>query len=75
MDAANAKRDFETARAIYRTAMRRTDLRAEKIVSNRYRFVWLCNPKVASRSMIDALATTASAAHRTGRPGICLGTS
>ena len=57
MDAAIAKRDFETARAIYRTAMRRTDLRAEKIVSNRYRFVWLCNPKVASRSMIDALCT------------------
>ena len=31
------------------------DRRAEKIVSHRYKFVWICNPKVASRSIIQAL--------------------
>ena len=31
------------------------DLRAEKIVSRRYGFLWICNPKVASRSIISAL--------------------
>ena len=55
MHAASGSRDFAAAEAMYRTAERRTDLRAEKIVSDRYGFVWLCNPKVASRSMIDAL--------------------
>ena len=39
-----------------RTAARVPDLRAEKIVSRRYRFVWLANPKAASRSLIRALA-------------------
>lgn len=34
-----------------RTATRRPDLGAEKIVSRRYRYVWICNPKVASRSI------------------------
>ena len=34
---------------------RRSDLRAEKMISRRYRFLWLCNPKVASRSLIAAL--------------------
>ena len=37
------------------TARRAPDRRAEKIVSHRYRFVWICNPKVASRSIIAAL--------------------
>ena len=37
------------------TAGCRTDLRAEKMVSRRFRFLWLCNPKVASRSIIAAL--------------------
>ena len=31
------------------------DLGAEKIVSRKYRFLWLCNPKAASRSAIAAL--------------------
>ncbi len=31
------------------------DVRAEKIVSRRYRYVWLCVPKVASRSLVDGL--------------------
>ena len=43
------------AAAIASTAMRKTDLRAEKMISHRHRFVWLCNPKVASRSIIAAL--------------------
>ena len=41
--------------ALVSTAGRRPDLRAEKIVSHRYRFVWICNPKAASRSLIAAL--------------------
>ena len=37
------------------TAGLRPDLRAEKIVSRRYGFLWICNPKVASRSIMSAL--------------------
>ena len=44
-----------TALALVSTAARKPDLRAEKIVSHRYRFVWICNPKAASRSLIAAL--------------------
>lgn len=47
--------DLRGAMAIARHARLRPDLRAEKIISHRYRFVWLCNPKVASRSTIEAL--------------------
>ena len=43
------------ARAIASTARSTPDRRAEKIVSHRYRYVWICNPKVASRSLISAL--------------------
>ena len=46
---------LRTAIAMAETVRRRPDLHAEKVVSHRYRFVWLCNPKVASRSMIEAL--------------------
>ena len=53
--AAIEARDHATALALVTTAGRRTDLRAEKMVSRRYRFLWLCNPKVASRSIIAAL--------------------
>lgn len=35
--------------------IRGRDVRAEKIVSHRYRYVWLCVPKVASRSLIRGL--------------------
>ena len=38
-----------------RTASRRPDLGAEKILSREYRYLWLCVPKVASRSIRDAL--------------------
>ena len=47
--------DYGTALALVTTAGRRADLRAEKMVSRRYRFLWICNPKVASRSIIAAL--------------------
>ena len=46
------------ALAMARNAARVPDLRAEKIVSRRYGFVWLANPKAASRSLIRALAMT-----------------
>lgn len=38
------------------------DLGAEKIVSRKYRFLWLCNPKAASRSIIAALHSADPAA-------------
>lgn len=44
--------EFKAARGM---ASQTRDLRAEKIVSRKYRFLWLCNPKVASRSIIAAL--------------------
>lgn len=44
-----------TAWRMARTAGRRADLGAEKILSRKYRYVWLCNPKVASRSIMAAL--------------------
>lgn len=54
--------DTQRARSLARMALRRPDVAAEKMVSHRYRFLWLCNPKVASRSLIAAL--------RTADPGI-----
>lgn len=47
--------DDETALALVSTAARRPDTRAEKILSPRYRFLWLAVPKAASRSLIAAL--------------------
>ena len=47
--------DDAAALALVSTAGRAPDLKAEKIVSHRYRFVWICNPKSASRSLIAAL--------------------
>ena len=47
--------ELERAFSIATTAQREPDLRAEKIVSHRYRYVWLCVPKVASRSIRDTL--------------------
>lgn len=40
---------------IARVASGAPDLGAEKIVSHRFRCLWLCNPKVASRSIASAL--------------------
>ena len=45
----------EDARAMLATLWRVAGRDAEKIVSQRYRYVWMCNPKVASRSLIAAL--------------------
>ena len=53
--AAVEARDGVAAAALASTAARTPDLRAEKVVSHRYRFVWLCNPKAASRSIIAGL--------------------
>lgn len=47
--------DVERVRSIANTVRRSPDLGAEKILSHRYRFLWICNPKVASRSLIAAL--------------------
>lgn len=44
--------EFKAARGM---AAQTHDLGAEKIISRKYRFLWLCNPKVASRSIISAL--------------------
>lgn len=46
---------FDEARMCAVNALRRPNFGAEKIVSRRYRYLWLCNPKVASRSLIAAL--------------------
>ena len=53
--AALRKGDRCRAFAIASIARRSPDTRAEKIVSHRHRFLWVCNPKVASRSIIWAL--------------------
>ncbi len=46
---------FDTARVMARTAAQKPDIGAEKIISRKYRYLWICNPKVASRSIIAAL--------------------
>lgn len=53
--AAIAARNGAVAAALASTAARIPDLRAEKAISRRYRFLWLCNPKAASRSIIAGL--------------------
>ena len=55
LDLAVAAGDVAGALRILAAAARGPDRRAEKIVSHRYRFVWICNPKAASRSLIVAL--------------------
>ena len=47
--------EFRQARIRASAAARRASPRAEKIISREYRFVWLCVPKAASRSLIAAL--------------------
>ena len=53
--AAIAEGDDASALALVATAAHRPDRRAEKVVSHRFRFLWICNPKAASRSLIAAL--------------------
>lgn len=50
-----ARGAFNEVRRIARITARSPDLGAEKIVSRKYRCLWICNPKVASRSIILAL--------------------
>ena len=57
-----ARGAFDDAGRIARTVSRRPDLRAEKIVSRKYRYLWLCNPKVASRSIKTTLLAADPAA-------------
>ena len=40
-----------------RTVARTPDIRAEKIISRKHRYLWVCNPKVGSRSIIAALCS------------------
>ena len=47
--------DHATALALAATVTHGPDAYAEKILSHRYRFLWICNPKAASRSLIAAL--------------------
>lgn len=56
-DVAGALLRGETAKARHMalTILQETDVRTEKIISRKYRFVWLANPKVASRSIVAAL--------------------
>lgn len=62
LDAAVARGDAPAAFRLVRTAARGPDRRAEKILSRRYRFLWICNPKAASRSLIAALRAADPAA-------------
>ena len=47
--------DDAAALALASTAGRRPELRAEKMLSHRHRYLWICNPKAASRSIVAAL--------------------
>ena len=51
LSAALSNGELDQALSIATTSMRVPDLRAEKIVSRKYGYVWLCIPKVASRSI------------------------
>ena len=55
LDSALRVDDFAAAFALGATAALRPDRRAEKVLSHRYRYLWICNPKAASRSLIKAL--------------------
>ena len=47
--------DDEAVRALASVAARRPDVRAEKLLSPKHRYLWICVPKVASRSIIAGL--------------------
>ena len=53
-----ARGGFADAMRMARTAQLSPDLGAEKIVSSKYRFLCICIPKVASRSLMAALRNT-----------------
>ncbi len=53
---------FELAASMAATAKLRPDLGAEKIISRKYGYVWICVPKVASRSIRNLLCVIDPAA-------------
>ena len=59
--------EFKVEQDPWLTLARQLDLRAEKIVSRKYRYLWLCNPKVGSRSTMVALLGIDPAAIPDGR--------
>ena len=46
---------FADAKRIVHTVRQRPDLGSEKIISRKYRFLFICTPKVASRSLMATL--------------------
>ena len=56
-DVAVALLHGETAKARHMaiTVLQEADIRTDKIISRKYRFVWLANPKAASHSIVAAL--------------------
>ena len=46
---------FADAKRMARTIRQRPDLGSEKIISRKYRFLFICTPKAASRSLMAAL--------------------
>ena len=46
---------FADVKRIVHTIRQRPDLGSEKIISHKYRFLFICTPKVASRSLMAAL--------------------
>lgn len=59
MREAGGRRDAAALAAMARTVSLRSDIYAEKVMSRRHRFLYICVPKVASRSLIDALSRAA----------------
>ena len=50
---------FADAKRIVHTVRQRPDLGSEKVISHKYRFRFICTPKVASRSLMAALRNAA----------------
>lgn len=50
-----ARRRFQDLGRMARTVSRAPGLGAEKLVSHKFRYLWICNPKVASRSIAATL--------------------
>lgn len=52
---ASLPRTFNETWDIIRTMSRLPDFGSEKVLSRKYQFLWICNPKVGSRSILSAL--------------------
>ncbi len=55
LEEALSEQDYMRVERITATARRRPDTNTEKVISRNYRFMWICNTKVASRSIIRYL--------------------